>query len=297
MSNRCQCCKRMLLSASTICEICQAETRQKLAEIPKLYVEAEAYLTPGRGGSGSSGSERTIGVNLAALGFRQGADILDRLEDWERLVRVKELGQVELDGQDRPGEMELNDDGTVRMIARPGISIERPLVRQGSVRERLERVCEFLLAHSRWLSGYEASGEWVSDVAYIHARGEAATRKVIEKPTRIKCPATVEVWVDDEGKHVPCNQFLILTEDAEAKIECRRCGTVWTVARLLAVAVSTPGAHVMLDPKAIAGFLGMQVANVHIFAKRHGIEMVGKKYSLVAFVMKRGDERHADEGA
>jgi hypothetical protein len=96
----------MLKGNNRICEDCAKATRLKLAEIPVLYLEASAYLEPGRGGSGSSGSERTIGVNLAALGFRQAGEVLVKLEDWERTVRVKHLGQSELEGSERTNEHE-----------------------------------------------------------------------------------------------------------------------------------------------------------------------------------------------
>lgn len=265
MSNRCQSCNRMLLTASTICEICQSDTLTKLVEIPRLYAQASNELAPGRGGYGSSGSEMSIGVNINALDFLNAADLLGTLTAWEDMVREE-----------------------CSLTARQD---------HGLIEDRVMAVCEFLQTHMRYLSGHSAAGDFVREVAVLHSKGMGAARIIIEKPTRIKCPATIEMLIDEDLKQVQCNQFLVLTEDAEAKIECRRCGTVWTVARLLAVAVSTPGAHVMLDPNAVAGFLGMSVANVHVFAKRHGIEMVNKKYSLVAFVAKRRDERHADEGA
>ena len=284
--NRCKNCGRMLLAAGTICEICAGDTRQRLAAIPKLYVQSEAYLEPGRGGVGSSGSERTIGVNLAALGFRQAFEILAILEDWERTVRVKSLGQIGYDGLEREGEIELDDDGLIVTTLRAPFSNERPIVRKGSVEERVKGVCEFLLAHIRWLAQYEAAGDFVADVAKIHAQGLAATRQIEEKPTRIKCPADIEMWIDGDMKTVTCNHPLYLKDDIFTDIKCKGCGADWTTAGLLRVAIKS-GAQVLLDPVAIGGYLGMSVANVHIFAKRDEIEKVGKKYPLVEFVRAR----------
>lgn len=285
--NRCPKDHRSLVGNAKICEQCQRETRARLAQIPQMYVEAGAYLVPGKGGFGSSGSERTIGVNLAALGFRSADEILPVLEDWERTVRVKSLGQVELDGQERQGEVELDQDGLIKTNTRSPFSNERPIVRRGRVEERVAGVCEFLLKHSPWLAQYEAAGDFVADVAAIWSQGQAATRQIEEKPTRIKCPADIEMWIDGDMKTVTCDQMLTLADDLSQGIECRGCGTNWSVAQLLAVAVTTPGAQVLLDPVAIGGYLGMDLTYVHKFAKRHGIEKVGKKYPLVEFVAKR----------
>lgn len=286
-NGRCPIDHRSLVGNAKICEQCSRETRAKLAQIPGMYVASEAYLIPGKGGFGSSGSERTIGVNLAALGFRQAFEILAILEDWERTVRVLSLGQTELDGQEREGEVELDEDGLIKTIIRSPFSNERPVVRRGRIEDRVAGVCEFLLKHSPWLSQYEAAGDFVADVAAIWSQGQSATRQIEEKPTRIKCPADIEMWIDGDMKTVTCDQMLTLSNDLSQGINCHGCGTIWSVAQLLAVAVTTPGAQVLLDPVAIGGYLGLDLTYVHKFAKRHGIEKVGKKYPLAEFVQAR----------
>lgn len=288
-SNRCPIDSRSLKNDAMICEECARVTRERLADIPKMYVLAESYLIPGRSGTGGSGSHsgHSDGFNGAAMDFRHAFEILAILEDWERTVRVKSLGQTELDGQEREGEVELDEDGLIKTIIRAPFSNERPVVRRGSVEKRIAGVCEFLLKHSPWLTRYEAAGDFVTDVAAIWSQGQAATKQSEEKPTRIKCPADIEMWIDGIMKTVICNQMLTLTDDLKQGIHCRGCDTNWTLAQLLAVAVTTPGAHVLLDPVAIGGYLGMELTYVHKFAKRHGIEKVGKKYPLVEFVAKR----------
>jgi hypothetical protein len=244
----------MLKGNNRICEDCAKATRLKLAEIPVLYLEASAYLEPGRGGSGSSGSERTIGVNLAALGFRQAGEVLVKLEDWERTVRVKHLGQSELEGSERTNEHEQGWKPSEEEWAN-----ERPVVRRGSVAERVQGVCEFLLVHSRWLATYDAADEFAREIANIHAQGEAATRRITERITRITCPGSVEQWIDGIMKSVICGQILALPEGGLTVFECKNCRREWTTLRLLRVAFDTEGYELWLDTAAIAKFLDVGV--------------------------------------
>src|ERR1019366_3898961 len=195
-SNRCPIDRHQLRGNFKICDECSRLTRVRLAEIPRMYVEAGAYLEPGRGGFGSSGSERTIGVNLAALGFRQAAEILGKFEAWERTVRVLALGQAEFDEQDQ-------------------------VVRVGTIEERVGGVCSFLLVHSRWLSECEGAGYWFKEVADIHGQGEAATRRFAEKLTKIRCPTSLEVWItQDEIGYENCGAWLTLGKDPMDLVKC-----------------------------------------------------------------------------
>ena len=77
----------MLMGEGPTCESRECHVKHHLIEIPKLYVLAESCLTPGNGGRGSSSGERSIGINVAALDYRTGTDILGILHSWERIVR------------------------------------------------------------------------------------------------------------------------------------------------------------------------------------------------------------------
>lgn len=283
---RCPIDHRSLVGDAKVCERCSRETRRQLAEIPKLYVEAGAYLVPGKGGFGSSGSERTIGVNLSALGFRAADEILPVLEEWERTVRVLSLGQVELDGQDREGEVELNPDGTVKVIVRPRLNEgERPIIRTGTIQERVEGSCSFLLVHSRWLSAYEGAPDWVADIAKIHGQGGAATRQNQAPARRIECPA-------DLGDGL-CLSLLTLPEDGDkqAKIKCHRCRTEWTIQWLIEVALSTKESEYWLDAESIANHLQMDHREVRRLARKWKITKHGQLYDLSAFIDKRSESK------
>lgn len=284
----------MLINSDKICEVCSRATRERLAEIPVLYLEASAYLEPGRGGFGSSGSERTIGVNLAALGFRQAGEVLTILEDWERTVRVKSLGQVELDGQDRGDTpMKVWSWREQKLVDwKPGEeewANERPVVRVGTTEERVQGVCEFLMVHARWLAKYEAAGDWYSDVAAIHGQGNAATRRFAEKVTQIKCPGSVEI-IDGENegevKTSTCGKILTLDESPLAPIKCKRCGREWTTWRLIKVALDTPGYVFWLDSEAIASLLGITANHVAKIVKKFNVKDQGKRGKKVYDLME-----------
>jgi len=254
--NGCPVCNHSLHNQDKICDECARITRSRLSEIPRLYVEAGAFLEPGRGGTGSSGSERTIGVNLAALGFRQASDLLGVLEAWVQFV-VEE-----------------------RDLA--------PFKAKGVIQDRVIDSCAFLLRHADWLAQNELAADWFNEIALIHNEGLAATRNFLTKVTRIKCPTSLEVFINqDEVGYENCGAWLILGENILDEIECRRCKGTWTTLRLVAVAMSTPNSKILLDAPSIAGYLGMELTYVHKFAKRHGIEKIGKKYSLNAFMNAR----------
>lgn len=238
---------RSLKNNEKVCEQCSRATRVRLAEIPVLYIEAGAYLVPGKGGHGSSSSERTIGVNLSALGFRHAGEMLGVLNAWEDLVR---------------DECELS-----------------PRVEKGSIQERVESVCLFLLAHSQWLTKYDAAPDWVQEVAKIHTQGEAATRRFREKITTIKCPTSLEEFAEggEEIIYKSCDQRLTLLDSPIGIIECKRCGTEWTTLRLVAVAVSSPGNVIWFDSGAIAAFLGITPDYVTKIAKRFNAKRRGRR--------------------
>jgi hypothetical protein len=239
-----------------------------------LYLEASAYLEPGRGGSGSSGSERTIGVNLSALGFRQASDVLAKLEEWERTVRVEHLGQVELDGVERAERPQVWNRTTQKYedakLTQQEWLNEHPIVRRGSVSERVQGVCEFLLVHAKYLATHPAAGDFVEEVASIHGQGESATRRIAEKVTRIKCPGLIDQWINGTMRQVTCDKKLILSKDYLEIFPCKNCGREWTTLRLVAVALDTPGYSFLLDSEEIAEMLSVTSRHVRRLAKECG---------------------------
>jgi hypothetical protein len=254
------------------------QCRKQLSEIPGLYVLAEAFLTPGSGGKGSSSGERTIGVNSTALGFREAAEILPVLEDWERTVRVKFFRQEHLDGQDREGEVEMNADGTIKAIVRPRLNErERPIVRRGSIQERIQGGCAFLLAQIDWIAQQDFAADFLNDIGAMYADGNVATRQIEPPVRRIACPA-------DLGDGL-CRALLALPEDSdkETKIRCPRCRTEWSIQWLIDVALEINDAEYWCDSKSIANHLRVDNRQVRRLARKWKLKQRGQLYDLTEF--------------
>ena len=83
---RCYGCNYLKPESEVTCLRCLATCKIELANLPILLRQAEGYLQPGNGGQGSSSGERTIGVNVSALDFVTGHDLLGVLYSWQDLA-------------------------------------------------------------------------------------------------------------------------------------------------------------------------------------------------------------------
>ena len=72
---------------SGLCNRCHGRIHSQLDDLLEFWVGAHSELLPGKSGSGGRSSERTIGLNVAALSFIAGHDILGFLHEWEKLIR------------------------------------------------------------------------------------------------------------------------------------------------------------------------------------------------------------------
>ena len=243
-------CRKSTQNLDVICQECSRQTRIQLAEIPVFYIEAGAYLEPGRGGNGSSGAERTIGVNLAALGFRQAGEILPVLTAWVELVTDE------------------------RDLA--------PYKATGTIQDRIEDAIAFLLRHAPWISSHVAAPDFVAEVQVIHNQGLSATRRFQEKQTKIKCPSPIES-LDQFGNAMQtmCAKWLVIGESALDIVQCPRCKYEWTTLRLVSVAVDNPGVPVWFDAKDIAAFLQVSADYVRKLARKHGAKRLVVKGDAV----------------
>lgn len=266
-TNRCPIDNRSLRNDAQICDECARQTRIRLAAIPPMYIQAGAYLEPGRGGFGSSGSERTIGVNLAALGFRHAGDLLGVLTAWvEFVIEERELAPTKF---------------------------------RGDIQDRVGDSCAFLLRHADWLIQSDLASDWYNEIYLIHREGLAATRNFLEKVTRIKCPTSLEEF-DASGEQIAakyCGQLLTLSENVLDEIECKRCKNIWTTLRLVAVAMSKPDNVVWMDSQAIAVMLGVSPRYVQVIAKTYNAKRRGLRgdqvYDLIEMAALREKIRHA----
>ena len=229
------------------CHSCNAKMRQALKELPELQRQAGFYLEPGRSGTGSVSAERSIGVNVNALDFHMGNDLLSILHSWERVIRED------------------------RQLTPPALVAKAP-----SIEDEVQATCNFHLAHLDWSMSQPWALEFVGEVLGLHAKGRAAARQFKEQVRRIPCPT-------DDCKRV----IVIDVDDLTADVSCFGCKQSWTVLRLVALAMSNPNKKFFLDVEAIALWLQMTQREVYRLIKKFNIERRGSMYDLSGIIEAR----------
>jgi hypothetical protein len=234
-----------------LCGKCHRRIFTQLDDLLDLWEAAHHELLPGQGGHGSSSSERTIGLNVLALSFIAGDDILNLLHEWEKYIRAE------------------------RNLTPPALVKKEP-----TLAKEIEAAVKFAQAHLEW-SGQQS---WISDFAKelrdLHSTAVAAARRFVQKVRRIPCPA-------DTAEGLPCGNLLVVQEDILAIFECKRCESQWSSYRLIAVALSNPNDKVWLDIEAIASWVGMTERGVRQLVERNGIERKGQLYDFKAILSTR----------
>lgn len=232
-----------------LCNRCHAKFHQMLDDLGELWRDSHMELLPGKSGGGGRSSERTIGLNVAALSFVAGSDILGILHEWEKVVRAD------------------------RQLTPPAF-VRKP----ESVGAEIVDAIAFAQTHLRWAGEQEWIREYMREVKELHAMGMAAARKFVKKARRIACPAEIA----DGGN---CNNLLKINDDDPLDIfQCRKCESQWTTLRLIAVAMSDPTRDIWLDAEAIASWTHIQERQVYRIARREGIAKKGQLYNVKQFL-------------
>lgn len=235
-----------------ICPKCEKNLRWMLDDLDELWHQAHGELQPSKSGNGGRSSEPSLGVNINALSFVAGTDILGMLNEWEKLIRE---------------ECKLTPFERVKKA--PDLS------------KRIESAIAFTQHHLGWLIASEYLSDFSTELKELHKLGMTAARKFMEKQTRIACPS-------ENADGLPCGRLLTIDKDEILEtFECRSCHSQWTALRLVAVALSVPGQRVWLDSEAIAQFLNMTEKNVQLYARRNQLPKRGQQYDLVAFINQR----------
>jgi hypothetical protein len=225
------------------CAACEQRMADQLTDVLEFYALAAGELLPGSS-TGARGTERSIGVRLAALDFRAGHDAVAILASWESEWREHYGLSVE------------------PMLARPAPALSRSVA---FLRGWLHRACE----------DHPAVDEFARELRDCWSEGQAAARVTpAASVTSIGCPA------DDERHDDGICGKRIGIDAGERQVQCPRCKTVWDVPHLVLVALSTPGSQMWADPEAAARYFRVQPADLRRIAKAADVATSHGRYDL-----------------
>ena len=228
------------------CWSCRLKLQSHLIELPELQYEAGKFITPSRTGSGAVSTERSIGINVSALDFSMATELLAILHGWEAMVRE------------------------ARRLTPPALLNKEP-----TTDAEVQATCDFHLAHLDWTIGQEWVRDFAGEVAELHAKGMAATKRFTEQPRRIPCPT------DDCKKFVVIDVVKVKENGLADEVTCFGCRQSWSLIRLVTLAMSNPSRKFFLDVEAIALWLGIKPRQVYAIIKENGIQkQSGNLYSL-----------------
>ena len=244
-------CKKS--ATANVCPKCESKLRSAIKEIPELVIASGECLQPGVGfGGGSSSGEMGIGINLVALDYWVGDELLKSLWEWESLIRESR-----------------------------NLSPRLPLQKAPTVENKISTAIAFHLAHLDYVISQEWINDYFEELISWRQRGLIASRQVPTKTLRIACPADI----DGGGE---CGRLLHIGEDLKAVIYCSKCRTEWTAVRLIAVKMADRSNKWWLDIEAAASFLGISVSTVRRLANKKGVERRGMLFDLHGLLDAKG---------
>ncbi len=221
--------------------------KSNLAELPELQQGAASYVTPGRSGSGSPSTERSIGINVNALDYSMGKELLGVMHKYEALIRRG------------------------RSLTPPAL-----LEREATVELEVAATVSFHLAHLDWTVQQDWVEEFAGLIKELHSKGMATNKKYIEQPRRIPCPT------DDCRSHI-----VIDIDNLLAGVTCHKCRTSWTLYRLLALAMNNPNRTFWLDIDAICLWMNITKTQLNKIVKDHNIPTKHGLYDISAIAKAR----------
>ena len=240
----CPACQRTTEQPVTgVCVNCRNRLSGWLQEIEETWHTAHNCLEPQVGSRSGGGSERKIGVSVAALSWVEGSPILGVIHSWEQLIR-EERGLVKV------GHL-------------------KPLCLSDSIRAAFH----FQRAHLNWIVDQPFANDYYLEIRDLLHAGKAACHQIEEGHARIMCPGELA-----EGGE--CGHRLPLTGDMHAEIHCKRCGTVWSVAWLVKVALSNQTSDVWVDGEAVAEWLNVTSRTLRTWATNGFVRRKGNSYAL-----------------
>jgi hypothetical protein len=221
--------------------------RSNLTELPELQSGAASFVTPGRSGSGTVSTERSIGFNVNALDYSMGKELLGTLHKYEALIR------------------------RARTLTPPAL-----LKREATVELEVAATVSFHLAHLEWTVQQDWVEEFAGQVKELHSKGMACNKRFIEQPRRIPCPT------DECKAHI-----VIDIENLLAGVTCHKCRTSWSLYRLLGLAMNNPNRTFWLDIDAICLWMNISKIDLNKIVKDHNIPVKNGLYDISAIAKAR----------
>ena len=245
----CQLCQHDAREEKRLCRRCESTLKENLADIPALQSEAKGFLVPGRTGSGSPTSERSIGFNVSAMDYSLATDILPKLHKYEAMIRRG------------------------RNLTPPAL-----LRREPSIEAEVAATAQFHITHLGWTLQQDWVGEFAAEVKEIYSKGLSVTKSFIEQPRRIPCPT------DGCKAHV-----VIDIEKLLGGVNCLKCKTSWTLYRLIQLAMANPNRRFWLDIEAICLWLNISKREVLKIVDTHNIPRKNGLYDIAAIAKNRNN--------
>jgi hypothetical protein len=221
--------------------------RSNLTELPELQSGAASFVTPGRSGSGTVSTERSIGFNVNALDYSMGNELLGVMHKYEAIIRRG------------------------RSLTPPAL-----LKREATVELEVAATVSFHLAHLEWTVQQDWVEEFAGLIKELHSKGMACNKKFIEQPRRIPCPT------DECRSHI-----VIDIENLLAGVTCHKCRTSWTLYRLLGLAMNNPNRTFWLDVDAICLWMNISKIDLNKIVKDHNIPVKNGLYDISAIAKAR----------
>ena len=221
--------------------------RSNLAELPELQSGASSFIVPGRSGSGTVSTERSIGFNVNALDYSMGKELLGLLHKYEALIRRG------------------------RSLTPPAL-----LTREATVDKEVAATVSFHLAHLEWTVQQDWVEEFAGLIKELHSKGMACNKKFIEQPRRIPCPT------DECRAHIVMD-----IENLLAGVTCHKCRTSWTLYRLLGLAMNNPNRTFWLDIDAICLWMNITKIELNKIVREHKIPTKNGLYDISAIAKAR----------
>jgi hypothetical protein len=242
----CAICK-FNVESGQICKKCYSSLKFALTELPELQQGAAGFITPGRSGSGSPSTERSIGFNVNALDYSMGKELLGVLHKYEALIRRG------------------------RTLTPPAL-----LKREATVDKEVAATVSFHLAHLEWTVQQDWLEDFAGQVKELHTKGMATNKRFIEQPRRIPCPT------EECKAHI-----VIDIENLLAGVTCHKCRTSWTLYRLLGLAMNNPNRTFWLDIDAICLWMNISKIDLNKIVREHNVPMKNGLYDISAIAKAR----------